>query len=282
MERLKEVKSGAKPTINDIPVALGVFTELINTNKEAQKIVKGVEMIGQFKVEGADPYLLIIKGNKARFEKKSASNASFTLITNLKTITEVLLGDVDAAVAFLKGDISVEGDFEKMVVLFEIIELANDVLELIDKEKRKILIDAKTMKKLYNVYKTSLVSGANIDPADVPLIFNIFSAFANLNKEAQETIKGEEMLVQMIIKDVGTYVVIIKDGQESWSDKAVDEPTLQFEIGLNTAADIFLSGDAASAFLAGKINASGNIAQAVVLQDLIDIFLNILPFTQKK
>ncbi len=282
MERLKEVKAGAKATINDIPVALKVFTELINTNKEAQKIVKGVDIIAQFKVEGADPYILVVKGGKSSFEKKGASNASFTLATNLKTITEVLLGDIDAAVAFLKGDIDVEGDFEKMVVLFEIIELANDVLQLINKEKRKILIDAKTMKKLYNVYKASLVSGANIDPADVPLIFNIFTTFANLNQEAQETIKGEEILVQMIIKDVGTYVVKISEGKSTWSDKAVDEPTLQFEIGLNTAADIFLSGDAASAFLAGKINASGNIAQAIVLQDLIDIFLLMLPFTQKK
>ncbi|MHA1252260.1 MAG: hypothetical protein ACTSVV_19290 [Promethearchaeota archaeon] len=47
---------------------------------------------------------------------------------------------------------------------------------------------------------------------------------------------------------------------------------------LYTAADIFLSGDATSAFLDGKIEAEGNVAEALVLNDIIIVFLDLLPF----
>ena len=54
---------------------------------------------------------------------------------------------------------------------------------------------------------------------------------------------------------------------------------LEFEVSIKTAADVLLGGDAASAYLSGEVTATGNIAQALILQELLELFLELLPFT---
>ena len=64
------------------------------------------------------------------------------------------------------------------------------------------------------------------------------------------------------------------------AEENIDNASLKFSMALTTAADIFLSGDAAQAFLGGKIDAEGNIAEALVLNDVITVFLDLLPFAE--
>ena len=121
-----------------------------------------------------------------------------------------------------------------------------------------------------------------IDPSDLPLLFEIFSAFSKVNKDAKEIIEEEDFKVQMNIPSVGSFVIIAKDDEITWSDKKIDDADLEFELALDTAAELLMSGDAASAFLAGKIDASGNIAHALVVNDLIETFLDMLPFVEDR
>jgi len=285
MERLKEIKEKGvdSATPEDILIGLGVITEFINTNPEAQNLIKNFELTGNFDVEGVGNYILSIANGKSEYAQKSISEPSFSIFANLKSLTEILIGQLDASMAFITGDIEVAGDFGKMVDFFEVMELVYNKLELVEKEERTTLVDAKTMRKFYNLYmEFSTDKSIEIDPNDIPLIFDIFCTFANLNKEAIDVMEDEEFLVQMVIPDVNTYVVKAENGKVSWSEGEIENPSLQFVLELNTAADVFLSGDAASAFLDGKIEASGNIAEALVLNDLVEIFLEMLPFTEKE
>ena len=280
MERLKEIKEkGAdSATPEDIPVGLGVITDFLNNDPDAQNLIKDKKLKAIFTVEGIDSYLLSVTNGKSEFLKKSEPNTDFSLKSPLKTITEVLIGQSDAAIEWIKGNIDVDGDFEKMVDFFEIMELAYDKLGIVDEGEREVLIDAITMRKLYNVY---MEGATDIDPNDIPLIMDIFCTFANLNAEAQEILEDEEYVVQMVLTDINkSYVVRAKDQKVSWAEENIDNPSLKFSMALTTAANIFLSGDAAQAFLGGEIEAEGNIAEALVLNDVITVFLDLLPFAE--
>ena len=280
MERLKEIKEKGADTATpeDIPIGLGVIIDFLNSNPEAQKLIKNMQLKASFTVKDVDTYLLTVENGKSEFVKKTESDTDFKLSSSLKTITEVLIGQSDAAIEWIKGNIEIEGDFERMVDFFEIMELGYDTLGIVEPGEREVLIDAKTMRKLYNVY---MEGAKDIDPNDIPLIMDIFCTFANLNAEAQQILEDEEYVVQMVLTDINkSYVVRAKDQKVSWAEESIDNPSLRFSMALTTAADVFLSGDAAQAFLGGKIDAEGNIAEALVLNDVITVFLDLLPFAE--
>jgi len=205
----------------------------------------------------------------------NTSGADIILYGGVETITKVLIGEEDAVISFLSGALEVDGDFEKLMPFLETIESAYEKLGIVEKGERKVLIDAQTMKTLYDVY---LAGGTNVDSAYIPLFFNIFTTFVNVNEEAQDVIMDEELRVQMTIKDIGSYTLEAVDGKMIWIDGKVDNPILEFELDIKTAAEVLLGGDAASAYLSGAVVATGNIAQALILQELLELFLEILPF----
>jgi len=278
MERLKEIKAkGAETaTADDIAIALGVLTDFFNTNSEAQNLIKGKDITGYFSLYDAANYVISIKDGKSEHAQKDMSEPSFSVYAPLTSVSKVLIGDIDVSMGFISGEIEVDGDFPSMVDFFEVIELALTELGLVEKD-RELLLDSDTMRKFYNLY----MDGAkDIDPADIPLVFDIFTTFGNLNPEAQEILDEEDALIQMNVPDVGSFVIKVADNKLSWSDQKIDNAELEFELSLETAADLLLSGDAATAFLEGRIEAEGNIAQALVMNDLIQVFLEMLPFTE--
>lgn len=281
MERLKEIKEKGveSATPEDIPIGLGVITEFVNTDADAQNLIKIFDFKAKFAIDGVGDYAFSIANGKAEHAQKSIEDADFSLYTSLGSISEVLIGQTDITLSFLAGNVGVEGDFGKMIDFFEVIELAYEKIEVLKNSERLTLMDSKTIRKLYNLYVNEMEDG--IDPNDLPLLFDIFSAFSKVNKEAKEILEEEEFTVQMNIPNVGSFVIIAKDDQISWSDVKIDDADLEFELALETAAELLMSGDAASAFLAGKIDASGNIAHALVVNDLIETFLDMLPFVEK-
>jgi len=277
MERLKEIKAkGAETaTAGDISIGLSVFTDFINSNSEAQNLIEGKEMIGYFCLDDAANYVITIKDGKCQYAQKDINDPSFSVYAPLTSITKILIGDLDVSMGFITGEIEVAGDFPAMVDFFEVMELALTELGLVERG-RKLLLDTETMRKFYNLY---MEGAQDIDPADIPLVFDIFCTFGNLNMEAQEILDEEDALIQMNVPDVGSFVIKVKDNKVSWSNEKIDDAELEFELSLQTAADLLLSGDAATAFLEGRIEAEGNIAQALVMNDLIQVFLEMLPFT---
>ncbi|MHA1291809.1 MAG: SCP2 sterol-binding domain-containing protein [Promethearchaeota archaeon] len=278
ISRIMEIKKNGAgtATAEDIPKFLQILSDFINEDAETQSLVKDLEMTISIEIEGAEPCVIKVKDGKSEFSIGKESKADFTLYSDIETITKVLIGEEDPIVAFLSGKMEIDGDFDKMIPFLENIELAYDKLGIVDKSERKALVDAKTMKKLYEVY---MAGATDVDPNDIPLFFDIFTTFVNVNEEAQDVIIDEELRIQMNVKEIGFFTLEAKDGKMTWTKGKTDNPILEFEVGLKTAADVLLGGDAASAYLSGEVTASGNIAQALILQELLELFLELLPFT---
>lgn len=280
VKRILEIKKNGEASANadDVSMFLKTMCEFINTDADAKKLIKDQKLSAGMDVKGAGKFVLSIDKGKCEFAKKDVAGTSFKLFCDIKTLAEIIIAKTDAAITFLRGDLELDGDFEKLVAFFELLELASEKLGIFKKGERKALVDAKTMKKLYEVYKAG---AEEIDPNEIPLFFNIFCSFVNSNPEAQEIVEGQKIRVQMNISDIDkSYVIEVKDGKMSWSDKKITDAILEFTTAIKTAASVLLGGDAASAYLSGEVTATGNIQQALVLQELIELFLELLPFTQ--
>ncbi len=275
ISRILEIKKNGAETAtkDDIKMFYGIIAEYLNA--DALDVIKDLNVTIAIDIDG-DKSSLIIKGGKAEFKPEDTMGAEVQLFADVKTMAAIATGSLDAQKAFLSGAMEIDGEFDKMIDFLELLEGAYEKLGITTKGERDILVDAATMKKLFNIYEAG---ATDVDSADIPLFFNIFCTFINLNEEAQDVVEDEELRVQMMIKDVGPYL-IYKDGDEvKWSAEKVEDAILEFEVSIKTAADILLGGDAASAYLSGEVVATGNIAQALILQELLELFLEILPFT---
>ena len=78
MERLKEIKKKGADTATpeDIPIGLGVIIDFLNSDPDAQNLIKDMELKAIFTVESVDSYLLTVANGKSEFVKKSESAAS--------------------------------------------------------------------------------------------------------------------------------------------------------------------------------------------------------------
>ena len=61
-----------------------------------------------------------------------------------------------------------------------------------------------------------------------------------------------------------------------WYKGEETNSNLILEMDLETSADLLINGNPVSAYMKGKIFIEGDIAKALVLQDLIDIFLDFI------
>jgi putative sterol carrier protein len=61
-----------------------------------------------------------------------------------------------------------------------------------------------------------------------------------------------------------------------WAKGLVPNPDLTLEMSLQTSVETLIAGNAMSAYMEGKIIIEGNIAKALIFQNLIDIFLEFI------
>ena len=279
VSRILEIKkNGAETaTSEDIQLFYNIIAEYLNTDPDVKEKIKDLSLSISIDIDGKRSSLIVDNG-KAEFKSEKVSDPDVQLFSDLKTMASIAAGLLDAQKAFLSGNLEVDGDFEKMIIFLEILEDAYEKLGIATKEERDILVDAATMKKLYQLYEEG---ATDVDPNDIPLFFDIFCAFINLNEEARDVIEDEDLRVQMIVKEAGPFLIYKdeEDGLVKWSKEKVDDAILEFEVSIKTAADVLLGGDAASAYLSGEVTATGNIAQALILQELLELFLELLPFT---
>jgi len=277
ISRIREIRkngvNSAKP--QDIHAFYNILAEHLNSN--SNDIIQNTNITIALDIDG-EASTMIIKNGEAKFIKEKVEDADFQLFSDLKTMAAIASGLLNAQKAFLAGNLEIDGNFNKMLEFIEILEIAFQQLGIASKHEFGIIVDAITMKKLYQIYE----SGATeIDTSNIPVFLNIFCAFINLNDEARDIIETEDFRIQMIIKDIGPYLIYKdqKDGQVKWINEKVDNAILEFEVAIKTAVDVLLGGDAASAYLSGEVTAKGNIAQSLILQELLELFLEILPFT---
>ena len=275
IKRLIEIRQkGAEAvSIEDIPVIFQILCDFININPEAQKLIEGYILRMIVKIKDVEPYHLIIEDKIAEFNKGTLKSPDIIIKSNLKTFSNLFIGQVDPLEAYFSEIFKIEGELPKVIIFVEILELAFELLEVNDNQDKKRVIDANSMKDLINVY---LKGPSNVEPSQVPLFLDVLTVFVNNNPEAKETISEEDLSIQMKITDLDNYIIRIVDNRMEWYKGEETNPNLILEMDLETSADLLINGNPVSAYMEGKIKIEGDIAKALVLQDLIDIFLGFI------
>ena len=70
----------------------------------------GLDLVFQFNIEDADTYHLIVKDGACEVAQGEAADPSVTLIMNGETLQGIVSGDLDGMMAFMSGQLKVEGD----------------------------------------------------------------------------------------------------------------------------------------------------------------------------
>ena len=275
IKRLIEIRQKGAEAVSteDIPVIFQILCDFININPEAQKLIEGYILRMIVKIKDVEPYHLIIEDKIAEFNKGSLKSPDIIIKSNLKTFSNLFIGQIDPLEAYFSESFKIEGELPKVIIFVEILELAFELLEVNDNQDKKRVIDANSMKDLINVY---LKGPSKVEPSQVPLFLEVLTVFVNNNPEAKETISEEDLNIQMKITDLDNYIIRIVDNRMEWYKGEETNPNLILEMDLETSADLLINGNPVSAYMKGKIFIEGDIAKALVLQDLIDIFLDFI------
>jgi putative sterol carrier protein len=70
----------------------------------------GLDLVFQFNIEDADTYHLIVKDGTCEVVQGEAADPNVTLIMNSETLQGIVSGDLDGMMAFMSGQLKVEGD----------------------------------------------------------------------------------------------------------------------------------------------------------------------------
>ena len=71
---------------------------------------EGLDLVFQFNIEDADNYHLIVKDGACEVVQGEAGGPNVTLIMNSETLQGIVNGDLDGMMAFMSGQLKVEGD----------------------------------------------------------------------------------------------------------------------------------------------------------------------------
>ena len=70
----------------------------------------GLDLVFQFNIEDADTYHLIVKDGTCDVQQGEAADPNVTLIMSSETLQGIVSGDLDGMMAFMSGQLKVEGD----------------------------------------------------------------------------------------------------------------------------------------------------------------------------
>jgi len=274
VKRILEIKEkGAESaTKDDIPIALNLMVELVNTNPEIQEMVKGLTLSGVIELTDINETLnMSIDNGKASYGTGSLANADFNFRGDTKTITKVLLGELDAVTAYFSEAVEADGDLEQMITFMGVLEVGLDLMKIVKKGEMKTIIPIDTMKELLQAYNTGPEA---IKPEHVPQFLNVLAAFININPEAQEEIEDADLKIAMKFTDVGDFYISVENNKMTVSDKSFNgDATLELIMPLSTMTDVMFDGDAVSAYMAGQITVNGDLSQAMLFQSIMEMLI---------
>ena len=274
VKRILEIKEkGAESaTKDDIPIALNLMVELVNTNPEIQEMVKGLTLSGVIELTDINETLnMSIDNGKASYGTGSLANADFNFRGDMKTITKVLLGELDAVTAYFSEAVEADGDLEQMITFMGVLEVGLDLMKIVKKGEMKTIIPIDTMKELLQAYNTGREA---IKPEHVPQFLNVLAVFININPEAQEEIEDADLKIAMKFTDVGDFYISVENNKMTVSDKSFNgDATLELIMPLSTMTDVMFDGDAVSAYMAGQITVNGDLSQAMLFQSIMEMLI---------
>ncbi|MEC8443410.1 MAG: SCP2 sterol-binding domain-containing protein [Pseudomonadota bacterium] len=70
----------------------------------------GLDLVFQFNIEDADTYHLIVKDGTCEVVQGESADPNVTLILSSETLQGIVSGDLDGMMAFMSGQLKVEGD----------------------------------------------------------------------------------------------------------------------------------------------------------------------------
>ncbi len=275
MKRILEIsKKGAeivKP--EDIPLTYELIKEFFNINKNIQEIIKNLEFIVEIYIEGIGTNTFVISNGKAEVKEGKAINPNVTIASDLKTIAQILLGTKDPFIAFFKGELVIDGDLFTVIQYEELLELSRTELNILDRSNKERILELSEVKKLLNVYRGTIKPD---DPSLIPSFLKLLIAFVNNNPEALDEIQDVYMKIQLIITHVGSYLIEIKENKMIWREGSAEDSTLIIEMAVDVGLKIILLGDAISPYLAGDISIEGNLQDAMIFSEILQILHNII------
>lgn len=84
---------------------------------------RGLDVVFQFVIEGADTYHLVVKDGSCELAKGEHDDPSVTLIMDEDTLKEIVTGELNGMQAFMAGRLRTEGDMMLATRLSELFSL---------------------------------------------------------------------------------------------------------------------------------------------------------------
>jgi putative sterol carrier protein len=273
---LNEYKELNSISTDDINRIFKLLSDLLNQNSKLQDFIKGKDVSIKIQIIEFESFYLQIRDGLVEYNNQFFSKPDFTIIADLSTIGDLLLGKLDPIESFFSEKYSVKGDLYYMISFFEIMEYINVNILKRDEKKPKVVLDATSLKKLFDVYARG---STVVDPMHVPLFFEILTAFANNNSKAKELLSSEDLIIQMNIINVGHYFIRIVDTKFGWAIGDAPNPNIKFEMGFKTSAEVIFERDPINAFMRGEIKVAvgeNDWFKVFIIKDLTDLLLEFL------
>ncbi len=133
------------------------------------------------------------------------------------------------------------------------------------------MVDETLLKEIKNAHAGSSAASE----FDIKKALEFIKQISAENEDIQEEIEVMDITIQMIIKDANLKLwLTVKEGVLDYGDGNVDNPSLTILSPLGVLANILMGEvDATSAYMAGDITVEGNLQDAMVFQEILEIAL---------
>ena len=272
---LKEKKNLSDLTFDDVLLIFEVVARFLKTSPNAKDLSIEDNSILIYVEECEEPLYLSITNGILEYGKGFRDFTNCVIKSNTSVLYNCAIGKSEIFNEYFSGALELEGDFHKLIQLLEILILALDFFDIVKINERRMMTDKEAIKKILNLYQ----AGSNfVEPFHIPIFFDVFTAFTNVNPIAQKFILDSKHVIFIEIKDVGSFTIQISDKKMDWYKGAPSKCSLRLELDLPLATEVILYGDIVTSYMAGNIQLDGEeaVASALFLQELIQIFLEFL------
>ncbi len=117
------------------------------------------------------------------------------------------------------------------------------------------------------------VEAKEFDASDLPLFLAALEEIARSNEDLIDELEDtEDVSIQFNVPGVIAAYLEIKDGKLSAKEGTIDNPDVTLEMTEEVGKNMFTGEtDAASAYMAGDLKITGEMAKAMKLRSLIEI-----------
>jgi len=262
-------------SLEDIPDFLEIMAHYLKEDNMVQSLIKENLLIMIELEEGRLPFFLKITEGIIDYGSGNMESANIIIITNLKTLSDLIFGRIEALIAVFSEKIRYIGDLYKMLSFLEIFYSCLEVSHILGKDQRSPPIEIGEMKELLDVYHIGSSIG---EPYHLSSFLKMISLFANYSSIGQEYISEKEMIIYLHIIQVADFQLTISNNKFKWEFKKPEKFTLKIESNLSNFIDIVINGDPVTSFMAGNLNLQGNnaIPDSIFFQKLIGKYLKFL------